>query len=147
MAENQTYYLVADGTKLKQGNTIFARIRALTPMSDTRQKIDVTSLDNAGVKTFLVSNIAEIGDVTLTIGMKDAYLLEPGNKEWTIEYPDGSTSKFWGSLLSRTPSQLVVSGEALCDAVIGVTNLNGTEQETAPTWPGQAEPAPAQTQG
>lgn len=127
-------YTIADGAVFKQGTTTIPRVRNLTLFGETRNEINVSSVDNAEVETFILTKLKTISDVSFSVGLQDMIALSDDNMEHSILFPGVGTYTFWGQIKSKEPVQAGPGAEVLCNVAVKVTNLNATEVETAPAW-------------
>jgi hypothetical protein len=125
-----------------QGTTFTRSGITLAPKSMTvpgwaKESIDVTTLNNSGVRTFAMKKLKTINDFVLTLVFDAAvYAAIPtGNGQWTVAFPDGAGSlTFWGDVMSvgDVSADEGSTDQPTFDLTIKVTNLNSSGAETAP---------------
>lgn len=125
-----------NGSKLKQGSTVIGGIVRFTTIPGwTRTEIDDTELANIEVETVVLGNLKKYNQVgfDLKFANSNEFNALEGNKEWTIQFSDGSTLVFWGALQSLGDASAENNSGVIRSCTMTLTNLNASGVETKPT--------------
>ena len=134
----------AVGTMLTIGTFGLCNVQLGSIGLDGGEPIDNTCLSNVLYVTKQPQSLIEVPDFSFTCDYHPndlaAAIAELNkNQQMTIEFADSSggslgTLTFWGYLKSYTPNE-ASRGEAWrANGVVVVTNLNGSNVETPPSW-------------
>lgn len=99
---------------------------------------DISSLANSDVKTKKLGSLKDHEPVVLTVeydpDLDDSY--SDSNGQCVITLPDSAgTLTFWGQISGvGAPDGFEVDGDPVQEVTITVTNLNGSDVETAPVF-------------
>lgn len=102
-----------------------------------KDEIDVTKLDNAAYRTYVMGTLKKVDDLTLSGIQFDAAVykaIPEGNAQLTITLPGAAgTLTYWVQVKKVTPPKLSRDGgEVTFDVTLKVTNRNGSGVETGP---------------
>jgi hypothetical protein len=102
-------------------------------------KIPRTTMANTAVRTFKPPSLYEVTDITGTYRFPPSVLTEVQtaintNQQITVNLPDSSTWTFWGWLKTFEPGDFAEGAEVLADFTFCISNLNGSDAETAPVY-------------
>ncbi len=132
--------LILDGNGLtvSAGGSAIGNITELTLPGWSKPEIDDTALDNTGVTTYILGNLATYTDLTFTVKMGAVADVPTGNVQWVIA-PPGVTSggiTFMGQLKEQGTAT-VRSGEGiLIPMTVKITNVNTSGGIVQPTVSG-----------
>ena len=122
-----------NGAKLKKGSTVLGGIVRFTTVPGwTRTEIDDTELGNSAVETVVLGNLKKYNQVAFDLKFAASGNISDENKEYTIEFGDGSKLVFWGQLQSLGDASAESNSGVTRSCAITVTNLNASGAETAP---------------
>lgn len=109
------------------------------PGIDAGGPIDTTTMHNTTYRTKSPKALLDITNAALTVAYDPAtypeiLALAGVNNLITVTFPDGDTVAFWGWLDKFTPGELVEGEQGTADIEIVVSNVNGSNVETAPVY-------------
>jgi len=131
------------GTTLTIGSATLCYVSLQGLGIEGGEKLDATCLDNASWKTYLPQTLKEIPDLSFTAAFEpdewDAIEAEINvNQQLTISYSYQGVSlgsvTFWGYLRSLVPAEGEVGTRWTATGTIVVTNMNGSNVETGPSY-------------
>lgn len=121
---------------------VIAKEKGVTPPAiEGGGKIDITTMRNDTVRTFYPKQLYTMGDCSVVVAydpdLYDEMVSVIGvNQTITITFPDGETLAFWGTLDSFAPNENVEGEQPTAVLTIIATNLDDSNVETEPTFPG-----------
>lgn len=128
------------GTTLTIGSATLDFVSIAAPGLDGGDALDATVLDNVAWRTKLPQTLKEVPDLAFTATFNPAdFAALSGeinvNQLLTMDFksPLGSMA-FWGYLKSFTPSEGAIGTRWEATGSIVVTNMNGSNAETAPVY-------------
>lgn len=132
--------LEAVGTTLTIGSGTLCYVSLSGLGIDGGEKLDATCLDNTTWKTYLPQTLVDVPNLTFTAAYEPdefAALVAEVNVNQSIVLnfasPLGGIT-FWGYLKSFTPAEAGVGERWTATGEIVVTNMNGSNVETAPVY-------------
>ena len=135
-----------NGSKLKQGSTVIGGIVRFTTIPGwSKTEIDDTELANTAVETVVLGNLKKYNQVGFDLKFANSgeFSSLEGNKEWTIEFSDGSTLVFWGQLQALGDASAENNSGVTRSCTMTLTNLNESGVETAPVLTISGGPTPS----
>jgi hypothetical protein len=125
MSSNRKVAIDGNGLVVSQGETAIGNLTEVTAPGWTKTVIDDTALDNVGVTTSVLGNLADWDSLDGTIKLGGESVISAGNSLWTVKFPNGASLAFWGDVQSQGRPQVQNGSSIAVPVSIKVTNLSG----------------------